>query len=198
MIPYAKTYTSTMRASVLRFVVCEQCGCEYVYQMEREASGAATSMLFLDNAGAGERAENKAEAELRTKLESECDPVPCLNCGWYQPEMLPGLRESHHWWMSVVGPLLVFGGVACFIIASITRNMKAETATIALLLGGGVGLLILGLALIFVRKRLAAAFDPNEGNAEQRKALGATLALRKADFEKLAAERRAANEKPVG
>ncbi len=191
MIPYAKTYTATMRARVLKFVVCEQCGCEFVYQMERESSGAGTSMLFLDNAGASKRAENKAEADLRKKLDTECDPVPCMDCGQYQQNMLPGLRAAHRSWMFLLGVLLVFGGVVCFVATSIVRSTvpPALPQTISFLLSSGVGLLIVGLVLVVVRKVLAAGHDPNTGDTEPRKAQGAALAMRKAEFDKIVLER---------
>ena len=50
MIPIFWTqYTATMQGRVLKVVPCENCSTEYVYIMEREASGFGTSMYMLNN-----------------------------------------------------------------------------------------------------------------------------------------------------
>jgi hypothetical protein len=76
-IPYAMDYTSTMSGAVLKLVRCEHCGTEYVYKMQRMATGEGTSFLFLDNHGAADRAAARAEETLQRKLERGVDLVPC-------------------------------------------------------------------------------------------------------------------------
>jgi hypothetical protein len=65
MIPYAVTYTSTVKARLTKSMACESCRTEYIYIMERQACGQGTNMLFLDNAGASARAQAQAENLVR-------------------------------------------------------------------------------------------------------------------------------------
>lgn len=74
-----------------------------VYRMERRGSGSGTSFLFLDNAGAKERAELEAKHKVNTQLEEEQDPVPCPACAWVQSGMIPHARGRYHVWMFYVG-----------------------------------------------------------------------------------------------
>ena len=69
IIPVGRTYTSTMTGSATKVTTCESCHEEYVYQVERKASGEGSSVMFLDNEGATDRAERAAEKSLRKALE---------------------------------------------------------------------------------------------------------------------------------
>src|SRR6266478_3364166 len=52
MIPSVTSYSATVSGAVPKLVQCESCNAEYVYQLERTASGLEISPLSLDNAGA--------------------------------------------------------------------------------------------------------------------------------------------------
>jgi len=79
--------------------------------MEREAMGDATSLFYLDNQGAQERALNKAQDDLRRQLEKDCDAVPCPACGWYQEHMRPAVGRQYRPWLAVVGACLLCAGL---------------------------------------------------------------------------------------
>jgi hypothetical protein len=46
MIPYAQTYTATIRARAMKAVTCEECRLEYLYMVERTGTSEGTSLLF--------------------------------------------------------------------------------------------------------------------------------------------------------
>lgn len=75
-IPYALERTASATGRRPKFVACEKCGTEYVYLMERKGSGSGTSFLFLDNAGAKERAQQIARVSVYKQLEEGQDPIP--------------------------------------------------------------------------------------------------------------------------
>jgi len=66
MIPIVwKEYRCTMSGVALKFVLCQHCGTNYVYQMKRDVEDVAASVYFLDNKGAEERARVGAEESLQ-------------------------------------------------------------------------------------------------------------------------------------
>jgi hypothetical protein len=99
-----------------RHVSCENCGTGYVYIVDREASRSGTSFLFLDNAGAKERATEHAELELDSVLSKEIDPVPCPNCGWFQTHMLAKARKKHLGWMATSATVLFCVALLCVLV----------------------------------------------------------------------------------
>jgi hypothetical protein len=196
-IPYAQTYTATMRGRVLKSVTCEQCRAEYVYSMEREAVGQGTSLLFLDNEGASGRASSDAERTLQRTLEQDCDPVPCPTCGWYQIPMVALLRKQHHSWMVWAGGLLLIASLVDGIIFYLNMvdirggNPTARTITGAILLVA----IPMGLGFFLLRRILAAQFDPNLSDVNTRKQIASDRALLREELERiLEEERRTAGE----
>jgi hypothetical protein len=190
VIPYALTFTTSMRGRASKHVSCENCSFEYVYIMEATASGEGTSLLFLDNTGARQRAAERAGAALHEHLAQGCEVVPCPPCGAVQQHMLPRARELHLRWMRKTG-LIVFAVAG---ILSIPATVYAlvdlmNTGFTALTIGAVlvvVFLVGLGGALIIQRRRLCRRYDPNRLPIEDRKRLGQQLAVSKEDFLKTA------------
>lgn len=194
MIPYAQTYTATMRGRTLKQVNCEQCQAEYVYFMEREATGQGTSVLFLDNEGAEGRASSDAERSLDRALAQECDPVPCPGCAWYQKPMVTMLRKQHRAWMFWTGvaffiPTLLAGFVLYINLVDMHGPKPHLTSwSLGILLSG----LTASLGLIFLRRILAANYDPNSDDLETRKQIAAGRSMLKQDLERILEEERRA------
>src|SRR5262245_47586315 len=87
MIPFPvfwAQYTAKVHGWCLKNVPCENCSTEYVYMIDREATGAGTSMYMLNNEGAAGHATSAASETLASVLENDFDPVPCPACGHYQ------------------------------------------------------------------------------------------------------------------
>lgn len=188
-IPYAMTYTSTVKARVVKSVACESCHTEYIYVMERQASGQGTSMLFLDNSGASSRAQAEAEKLVMRKLEYDFDPVPCPACGWYQAFMIPKMRRLKWRWMTPVEVMLILAGVVVF-IASMAVTFEynkwqtdAAMFNMALCWTIFATIVIVAVALPVVKYRTFRHFDPNLEPQDARIAAGRSRAITLAEYE---------------
>ena len=85
-----------------RSVVCEKCGCVFVYQLTRDAVGEAMAPLvgvtLASQQSMVKDASERAKKELDKMLAAECEPVPCPDCGWYQEHMVEEMnRRLIHW-----------------------------------------------------------------------------------------------------
>jgi hypothetical protein len=203
VIPYAQSYTSTMTGRVPKLVDCEGCQQKYVYLLERSASGEGTSLLFLDNEGAKERAQERAKAELEYKLGRACDPVPCPRCGWYQQHMIPKAKEQHKAWMWTAGLAAILLAVPLGLVAAIAsvvaENQGSRGAAVVTYLSLALMAvaLVLGPAWLFVRYRAVKQFDPNAELAEDRIARGRDRAVTLEQFAAMTAQQRGPAEKPA-
>jgi hypothetical protein len=116
MIPipvFWTTYTATMQGRALKVVPCENCSTEYVYILERQASGVGTSVYRLNDEGAAGHAQSAAGDTLQEVLDNDFDPVPCPACGHYQRYMFPKLRETKGMGPVVITiALLMIGAIA--------------------------------------------------------------------------------------
>ncbi len=179
-IPTGREYTATLESAVPKAVTCEQCGREYFYLMRRQASGSASSPFFLDNRGASQRARERAEEELRQALETECDPVPCPECAWYQSHMVPTIRRSYHRWMVTVGAVLLAVAAPCLAstLSFASGVQPTRPGTVPILWAVTSGLAIVGLGMIIGRKILASRLDPNATDPEARRRIAQCRTLR--------------------
>jgi hypothetical protein len=181
MIPYALTYYVRETGRLPRVVRCEQCDREYVYFLKRAGEGEGTSLLFLENAEAKERAARRARAELEAALAVGIDPVPCPRCGWYQSHMLPEARRRRHPWLRYVAGLglavaVIFGGMAVIVPNTRDPDRDIVEATRA---GGWVGTAgaIVAIGAWTLRWRLASLHDPNDAPVANRIAVGQAKAM---------------------
>jgi hypothetical protein len=184
---------------LLKLVHCEHCQKEYVYKLERSATGSGTSMLFLNNRGASARAAAQAQDKLRRSLEEGADLVPCPACGYYQAHMLPLARRGHRRWMLLTGAWLTLGLIPIALIAAAindaARPPLLSWPVFVALLGPPA---LLGIGLMFGKLLLAAAYDPNHADEDTRKQFGQQRAMLREDFEKLVkAQNQAAAGEPA-
>jgi hypothetical protein len=177
MIPYAQSYTATVRGRFPKFVKCVVCELDYVYLIEREAKGEGTSLLFLDNTGASERAGARAQEALMRKIEKEVDIVPCPACGTIQPDMAQQSRRDRHRWLFILG--MVFLPITA-ILMMITMAMQGPLGDSSGVRTGWTltaisGLLFVGLPLL--RYFLNRDYDPNSEDLDDRLSLGQSRAI---------------------
>src|SRR5687768_14080881 len=107
MIYVGTEWTVTRSGSVLKFVKCEQCNHDFAYWMRRKLESSSFSVLGLDNRGAVNRATEEAEYCLRRSLRRSCDPVPCPECGHYQPDMVEQIRRNRLEWLWIIAIVLI-------------------------------------------------------------------------------------------
>ncbi len=194
-IPYGMGYTSTTSGAVFKFVGCEQCRVEYVYQLQRTAEGQGTSLLFLDNEGAEDRASSRAKESLRRKLERGVDLAPCPACGWYQQRMVLKARKEHYRWMLITGfclalgliPIAVFGGV---LNAPKPRNPEPVIPW-SLFLAVLGALAVISVGLMLGKFILSWHYDPNLQDVETRRQQGRERGMMRDEFERMMAQREA-------
>src|SRR5262245_15630740 len=185
-----RSYKATVSQSVWKAIRCEQCSTEFVYKMICEAEGTGASLYALDDQGAQARASRRAREQLHAGLASECAPVPCPQCGWYQRHMIPRARSLHKRWMvkaaGVMIPISVLLLAVLYVLTVGGRHGEALLAAPSLWVGWGVwGLLAAtGPGLLLVRHVLASGYTPNREPEQTRKQLGQSLALRREEFEK--------------
>jgi hypothetical protein len=91
-VPVGSKYTATAAAKAWIPVSCEHCGRTFGYLASRQAQGAASSILWLDNEGAAERARKAAVKSLDRAFKKARDPVPCPRCVRYQSSMARAVR----------------------------------------------------------------------------------------------------------
>lgn len=97
MVLIQTDYTAWRIGAVSKYVDCQHCGADFAYTMYREASGQGTSLYFLDESGASDRANRRAEANLKSALASDIEPVECPTCGRFQSDMVwEARRRSAH------------------------------------------------------------------------------------------------------
>lgn len=168
-------------------VICENCGEQYVYLLQRQAQGEGTSLLFLDNEGAKIRAEERAQQALIELVNRVHDPIPCPACGRIQTQMIPRAKRLHRQRMGQIG-------VICFIVAIIVLMMgvfvevadrfEERTTIKTVFFATAILLALLGMVLIVRRAMLVRRYDPNSRPVEERIEYARTVAMRLADWEK--------------
>src|SRR5262249_57448658 len=93
-IPIATQWVATARGTVWKVVTCSHCQQRYAFQLELETTGQVVGPpLSLSDEGA-KLAQARAEENLSKMGRNVVIPLPCPNCGGYQPDMLDRLRAD--------------------------------------------------------------------------------------------------------
>jgi hypothetical protein len=189
VIVYWTEYTATVGGRVLKLVPCENCSTEYVYVLEREGTGAGTSLYLLNDDGAREHAQEAAADTLRQVLENDFDPVPCPACGHYQRYMFPKLLEERSLW----GPVARLAAAAVGIVGAVAGAYwtlayvnRPTDAALWRMVAAWAAVVVAGLAGIGLgaaRRARERRFDPNVGDPQARIAEGRRRAVTRAEFE---------------
>ncbi len=189
-------YTATLNGRVLKLVPCENCSTEYVYVLEREATGVGTSVYGLTDEAARDNAASSAEEALRDYLANDFDPVPCPACGHYQRYMFPKLLDTRSPWTLVATlAVLAAGGLSAVSAMYWGITYLQQPSEHALWrLGGACAVLaavgLIGAGLSAAQRARVRRFDPNTEDRQARIEKGRSRAVTRAEFE---AGRRPAN-----
>jgi hypothetical protein len=192
-IPIAKTFTTSFWGSACKIVQCDQCKKEYVYQVKRRGQGEGTSVLFLDENGALNRATQRANRDLQKALDSAIEIVPCPACGWIQPEMQILARRQYLSRMKIAGFVVLLTLFFPCLMLLVTLTDPADEPVPPRLV---IEIIVLGLvqiltavALLWGRSLACKHYDPNSGDVEIRLQKGRELAILVDDLEKEKKER---------
>lgn len=163
-IPLWLEMTATKVGISIITVACESCGTEFVYAAKREATGCSKSVLFLDNQGAAERAENEAAKALGRMLTEDVDLIPCAQCGIYQASMVEWIRSQPNGWALAMCFFAAVGAIiSCIAVLNslVIDGSKVTPSGRALLGLAAVSCAVLAIAFYPLAYRLARMRDPN-------------------------------------
>lgn len=125
LIPTGVVYKTEAGGAVLREVVCHHCAGRFYYVLRRKGKGRGSAPLWIGREEASHRAADQAEARLAYALKHDVDPVACLYCGRYQPEMLAAAKNRRfpvHWGCSIA----VVAGLLPLLIAIAFLSQKGQ------------------------------------------------------------------------
>jgi len=165
-IPIGVKRVVAVQGAAWKFVCCTHCGQDYAYLMELEATGADLDLLFLDAEGSAKRAQAQAEQNLLKQTQNVVLPVPCPYCGFYQADMVRGLKDE------ATGSGPVIAGLVVMAVSFIPLAFSIPYIWILTVVG-----LIVGLSLVGYSDMAASLSDPNSGDAKPRKLLGQKYAV---------------------
>jgi hypothetical protein len=182
-IPIGMSYTTTATGNAARTVHCENCGEQFLFDVERKAEATRISLFFLNMAGARAGATADADEKLSDKLYNDVEPVPCPRCGLYQPDMVAFLRYRRYRWLKYLAiPFLMLSAIAGGLLA--VGKINQDKLLAPALGSGGFGLL-----LLILRRALMARLDPNAGDPALRIQAGRCRAYRPTDVSRLLEDR---------
>jgi hypothetical protein len=169
---------------VPRHTLCEHCGAEFVYHLERTGVGTSGFGISDTQETADAKAVQAAHVDLWRELDTGAEPVPCPECFKYQAHMTAAARAErwgrvrHYGGQALAAlPVIAFLTVVAFVVLF---PQNTELA-ISIILGISAALLLVGAvaALVFRFGRCV----PNEWPEAYRKAKAEELALTRDDFD---------------
>lgn len=181
--------TYAVTRAVPRHTLCEHCGAEFVYHLERTGVGEGGYGLSASQEAAYEKAVQNAVADLWRELDTGAEAVPCPECFKYQSHMTEPARaerwgRARHYGGQALAALPVLACLGALACAVLFPN-DTELA-IAIVVGISAVLLLAGAgaALVFRFGKCV----PNEWPEAYRKAKADELALTRDDFDRALAD----------
>lgn len=177
--------TFAVTRAVPRHTLCEHCGAEFVYHLERTGVGTSGFGISDTQEVADAKAVHAAHADLWRELDTGAEPVPCPECFKYQAHMTEPARAErwgrvrHYGGQALAAlPVLAFLTVIVFVVLFPNDTELA----IGIVLGISAVLLLVGAgaALVFRFGKCV----PNDWPEEYRKAKAEELALTRDDFDR--------------
>jgi hypothetical protein len=170
----ARGATASVPGQTTKVVRCETCGRNYAYELKRIGHGQADG----HSEDSSSLARQRAEEDLRHLLATGIELIPCPACGWYQTDMIPGVRRRHRRWMVYVGQCLTVGLIPVAVFGLLIINGFPEAQGLApVFVAGLVCLLAVGIGMFIRRHQLAKNFNPNDEDVGVRTLYGQSRAI---------------------
>lgn len=178
---FFKGHSTTASGSIVKEVICEDCGNNYFYEHKVTAqSQEHFGLLVIGATTARNSAQQEAEYKLFKELSSPA-AVPCPQCGHYQQNMRAAARAQRFGCILLLG----YAGLILAILPALwglgAASMRYDdpgAGIFAIWLLSVAGLLAgTGLVLLSVRFLLNFRFDPNSTDVNERIGLGKQLTL---------------------
>lgn len=186
-IPVATRWVATAQGAVWKVVTCSHCQQRYAFLLEMETTGTEVGPPLSFGSEGARQAQARAEENLSRMARNVVFPLPCPNCGCYQPDMVERLREEG------TSNALVIAGLIIVVLSLIPLAFSVPYIWVATAVGVSVGFGLIGYA-----DWAAARWDPNAGDHEPRKARGRKRAVWGEELDRLLATDLAASPAPVG
>src|SRR6266566_4721510 len=90
-----RQYEASVSGSTKKRVPCVGCSYVFDYEITREAFGRGDSPFNLSNTEAAANARKRARDNLSRALNEAIEPIHCVSCGIFQPDMVRILRERY-------------------------------------------------------------------------------------------------------
>lgn len=184
-------WVATAHGTFWKVVACSHCLQRYAYQLKLETTGKDVGSPWTLDIDGPKRAQARAEENLSKIARNVVVPLPCPNCGCYQPDMVDRLRTE------ATSNAPVIAGVVVAVLSLIPLAFSVPYIWIATVVGMSVGLGLIGYA-----DWATARWDPNAGDPEPRKARGRERAVWGEQLDRLLATNAdagpAPNALPVG
>jgi hypothetical protein len=152
----AKTYTSTLQVRCWKQHICQGCGANYSYLLQRKAVGTD---------GTAERARKNMQKRIEYITQSDTDMQPCPTCGMYQYDMIGQRRARSRlqfFWIALIAISTVLILRACY-------AMQATTLT---WIAGAVSGFVILAQLLLETSNANRNLDANKQKADQLVAAG--------------------------
>jgi hypothetical protein len=159
-----KRFDATKRGQRVVQVKCDQCGCEFFYELARVGTGAASAPYYVRQDSASRRAMKQAEVDLERRLTREADLVPCPECNWINHELVRKHRDGRYRsWSKGAVLIAILGTIMALLVAwFISRGPTADRAAVPYVLFGGPFLSAAAAAVaLLLRKVLRSLIRPN-------------------------------------
>jgi hypothetical protein len=186
-IPVATQWVATAHGTVWKVVTCSHCRERYAFLLELETTGKEVGPpLLLASEEGPRRAQARAEENLSKMARNVVFPLPCPNCGCYQPDMVERLRAEG------TSNAPVKAGLIIGVLSFIPLAFSVPYIWVATVAGVSVGLGLIGYA-----DWAAARWDPNAGDPEPRIARSRKRAVWGEQLDRLLATDPAARPAPT-
>jgi hypothetical protein len=145
-------------------VVCDKCRCEYYYELTRRGTGAGEAPYGIGTTRAAESAQAQAERDLKIRLASEADLVPCPKCHWINDELIQGYRLGQYRGCGVLAFVVGLLGTIAALLCALYLWMgtpRDHGAIPYFLIGGPTLFAMLAGGIILLRNGLRRLIRPN-------------------------------------
>lgn len=179
-------HSASIEKTVMRRVVCEECDCEFVYEMTITGSGQSNSSIF-SHGTAPKEAKKQAKKQFQEEMKYGCKALPCPECAHFQDHMISQAKWDK------TSNLFTLGGVGGAVIALVGLFFLGSTATKPF----GLPVLVIGVlagaAVCGAAAFIHSSYDPNKLPEKERFKLAEDNTIPRSEFEDICRDKYAAD-----
>ena len=146
-IPVGVKYTQQVSGAFPIPFQCASCGFQSVAMVQSRGEGEGSAMLWIDKAGAQDRASDEAQKNARKSAEEIAHLGECPQCNECDMAGRRSLRARY----TFKGLLLVPVASSLFWVLTMLRNMRRGGELTFMVVAGGVAGLV--MAMMYISKR---------------------------------------------